>query len=743
MTLISKPNVWIELDSDATTRLTYALSTNPSPLTISLDTAPPTPPTLASLEFVITNPTAGAIKVSSITFTLEVGQGGTNITTSTSGIATQVSDPNNWQVIAPGNVTSGPAPYELVPAGASLGAGASVVLTIYEVPTVLSPGTTTIEIKEIIGSTPNFTSILVTMFPYGFYFNGLAAHVQKGSGLFPVAQVALNELIKLVWNSSANKPDPFTILYSSATQGQQTARPSKIDEWDLPPLTSDTVFTLVMAVTSTGGQTLTLSMSTTVSVLKPALVASSITANGITVNGAVSAQSATVSGAVSAGTLGFPNSLGDKISLWGDMAGDHYGLGIQGGLLQIYTIDDVSDIAFGYGRSDGLTETMRIKGNGQLNVASGCSIGLPTTAPRVPGVALQVNGGFAKFRYNTQSYPATDDGGGLVIGYNRSGGWGETNFYNPRSAAAVAFQFTQLTSDSDGKNIRAKDIMTMSSNGNVHVGGDIEVSGTITPKESLHILGPNGNYNNDMWIGLIEWEKNYWLHLGGCWQNTDNVRRVWVGGTTHVEGDITVNGQIWGKIGSDYKQLVQGYDEWTWWRGGTAPSDLRLKGKVQTVSSALDKVRRLTGVTFRWNEDGLQYFTRDIETTVSAGPNATEPENQKVWQIERDKRRDQLAGAQLGVIAQEVEAVLPEAVTTDEAGYKSVRYDNLIPVLIEAVKELAQTVKDQSERTARQEQEIARLTANHQAFERQLAELAAVNAQFAALEAAVQRTAAT
>jgi hypothetical protein len=127
-----------------------------------------------------------------------------------------------------------------------------------------------------------------------------------------------------------------------------------------------------------------------------------------------------------------------------------------------------------------------------------------------------------------------------------------------------------------------------------------------------------------------------------------------------------------------------------------------LKRDVQPVPSALDKVRRLSGVTFHWNEKALEHFTSDIETTFSAGPNATEPENQQVWHAERTKRRTQLETTHVGVVAQDVEAVLPEAVTTDPDGYKLVRYDNLIPLLIEAIKE-------QNQLAARQQSEIERL----------------------------------
>jgi len=80
-------------------------------------------------------------------------------------------------------------------------------------------------------------------------------------------------------------------------------------------------------------------------------------------------------------------------------------------------------------------------------------------------------------------------------------------------------------------------------------------------------------------------------------------------------------------------------------------SDERKKTDIEPIPNALEKVLQLRGVTFNKLDD--------------------------------DNRRH------AGVIAQEVEKVLPEVVYTSEDGTKSVAYGNLVGLLIEAIKELA------------------------------------------------------
>lgn len=103
-------------------------------------------------------------------------------------------------------------------------------------------------------------------------------------------------------------------------------------------------------------------------------------------------------------------------------------------------------------------------------------------------------------------------------------------------------------------------------------------------------------------------------------------------------------------------------------------SDARLKKNVRTIDSALEKVNMLRGVTFEW----------------------------------KDSKTAQKSGTQLGLIAQEVEGIFPQAVQVQKGegelknGTKMIAYTALIAPLIEAVKELNQKVN----RLSRENEEL-------------------------------------
>ncbi len=68
------------------------------------------------------------------------------------------------------------------------------------------------------------------------------------------------------------------------------------------------------------------------------------------------------------GPLSFPPTTGQKIILWddGNIAGNNYGIGVQGGQLQLHTYSAVDDIVFGYGKSTAFNQRMAIKNSGDI-----------------------------------------------------------------------------------------------------------------------------------------------------------------------------------------------------------------------------------------------------------------------------------------------------------------------------------------------------------------------------------------
>jgi hypothetical protein len=95
-------------------------------------------------------------------------------------------------------------------------------------------------------------------------------------------------------------------------------------------------------------------------------------------------------------------------------------------------------------------------------------------------------------------------------------------------------------------------------------------------------------------------------------------------------------------------------------------SDITLKENIINIENPIEKLFKIRGVKFDWKDDYIQkrggedgYFVR---------------------------KKD------VGIIAQEVESILPEIVGQRKDGIKAVRYEKLIALLIEAVKELTHRI---------------------------------------------------
>lgn len=93
-----------------------------------------------------------------------------------------------------------------------------------------------------------------------------------------------------------------------------------------------------------------------------------------------------------------------------------------------------------------------------------------------------------------------------------------------------------------------------------------------------------------------------------------------------------------------------------------ATSDARLKANVYPISSSLSKLELIRGVEFDWTDEFMNTQGGEDGYLI--------------------RKHD------VGVIAQELQTILPEAVATREDGTMAVKYEKIIPLLIEAIKEL-------------------------------------------------------
>jgi hypothetical protein len=118
-------------------------------------------------------------------------------------------------------------------------------------------------------------------------------------------------------------------------------------------------------------------------------------------------------------------------------------------------------------------------------------------------------------------------------------------------------------------------------------------------------------------------------------------------GTLVVTGGVGISGALY--VGAD----IYSY----------ASSDARLKENLSKIDNSLEKLLKISGYQYHWNKIAQEMYP---ERTMQ----------------------------DVGVIAQEVKEIVPSAVVEREDGYLAVRYDKLIPLLIEAVKSLKAEIED-------------------------------------------------
>ncbi len=181
-------------------------------------------------------------------------------------------------------------------------------------------------------------------------------------------------------------------------------------------------------------------------------------------------------------------------------------------------------------------------------------------------------------------------------------------------------------------------------------------------------------------------EKNTFIGYWSGYSNSSGEGNVFLGyyaGALETGSNklyINNNGQstplIWGDFDTNNVVIYGGFRS----IASYISSDERLKKEIKPLASSLEKVSRLKGVRYEWKRD----------------------EHPDVGFQE---------GEQIGLVAQNVEKVLPELVSEDRDGYKAVSYSRLTAVLVEAIKELKAANEQQMIQNKQQQEEIEELRA--------------------------------
>jgi len=127
--------------------------------------------------------------------------------------------------------------------------------------------------------------------------------------------------------------------------------------------------------------------------------------------------------------------------------------------------------------------------------------------------------------------------------------------------------------------------------------------------------------------------------------NTERLSVTAVG--VEVTGHVSASGNITGSVIEASGDVI-----------AFGSSDRRLKDNITPIENPLEKMEKIGGYTFVWNDNQSTYTGKDV-----------------------------------GVVAQEIEEILPELVTTRGTGYKAVKYEKIVPLLIESIKELQKKVQ--------------------------------------------------
>ena len=250
--------------------------------------------------------------------------------------------------------------------------------------------------------------------------------------------------------------------------------------------------------------------------------------------------------------------------------------------------------------------------------------------------------------------------------------WVQKTDGNPSAISAYAEDnITSLVSQQATNNTTARAFRILTGTGErlrIHANGKVSVNNTddtagqfsvsnnasVTSYNTTFRMTEGATFKNDTILG---WNVAGQYSFFGNYQNfpltlrTNDTNRVWITAGGAMGLGITPTNTA-GRF--EASNDIVAY----------STSDKRWKNNIVKIDSPLEKISQISGVEFDWIED--------------------EP-------LHGNKGHD------VGVIAQEIELVIPEAVQTRESGMKAVQYDKIIPLLIESIKEQQKQIDELKE----------------------------------------------
>ena len=310
-------------------------------------------------------------------------------------------------------------------------------------------------------------------------------------------------------------------------------------------------------------------------------------------------------------------------------------------------------------------------------------------------------------------------GESTAVGYNallsNLNGWGNT---------AIGHYSQRLSTGDDNTSLGNFSLQSNTSGGeNIAVGGyalysnNIGYSNTATGFYTLYgNTSGNSNVGLGLWAGGLNSTGSYNVSLGAyaLYAKTTGDYNIGLGyqagqyiankssSNTNSTGSIFLGYRTSPLAASQTNQIVIGYDATgngsntvtignssitdNYFKGNIKAtgdvvafysSDKNLKDNIEPITNSIDKIKKIGGYEFDWNDKQSTYEGHDI-----------------------------------GVIAQEIEEILPELVITRDNGYKAVKYEKITALLIEGIKEQQSKIDEQQKQIDELKQIVNQLLNN-------------------------------